>query len=498
MRAFLEDHDDAKRFQFFGKHNGGAIVNHAPGRISTPGTRNVANGTRPLNKRINVQSFGIVKESVQCLDKTRSAATRAQESTRMLVKRIHECDGIGCNRIASTATRCVNECAPRKSVENVGCFQRSYETLIPIGRDGSQRQYIVALSDFCCDQLHDFQGKVGNLHGITRRTTVKKTGLIKSLNPMNPKAVEFVLDQIRCCICLEPCIDNLMQCYNGHPHCRDCLRRLPIPPYSTRRRCSMCMSSNGWTKQRAMTQMIQHFDIRIPCEHQGCGVLVSSEEFSEHKKTCKHRMYSCPLFPNECDLMKFSSLQSHIQNHGKRLFHTLPADSNDASAPVSSKYLNIVRSNIPESSGRIVLNFDSHLFVMDISGLEVRLKTPHRNPDVRLIGYGPTPEVDTSFQVEFVIPDLLGHGWSRSLCDIEFSQALLTLEDTDYFIHLHTFPKHYATGDVTDRCWAASQPITVMDLKAFGVGKNLEEEDDEAWTLFAFSIRLHRKKSHSS
>lgn len=312
---------------------------------------------------------------------------------------------------------------------------------------------------------------------------------------------DFLMEEIKCSVCLELSLDNLMQCYNGHSHCEDCYKRLPTPTFTLRKRCSVCTSCNGWTRQRIFPRLIDCLKIKIPCDNDGCGGEFSGDDFTWHQKTCKHRLYVCPLVHGECDMMHFEDLESHIRNHGRRVYYPLTPDNERIRSRQSciscSNYLNIFRSNVPDSAGRIILSFSGSIFVLDIAPSDTRYKCMRRNPCIRLFGYGPPTSSNKQFQVEFDVPDLVGSGRSQSVCDVTFLQSLVALEDTNHTFRLHTFENQYTTSELVDRCWVSENKIKHSDLRTLGVGTDMGQEDEDSWSLFSFSVRfIHTVSVH--
>lgn len=302
---------------------------------------------------------------------------------------------------------------------------------------------------------------------------------------MNEEVKRILLENIQCSICMEYTVDNLMQCYNGHSHCRECYKRLLTTNMSTRKRCSVCMSSKGWTHQRLWCQVLEQLNVSITCSNEGCKTRGSPKQMSFHSLSCSHKLYACPLNPMECENFKYDDLCKHVRNHGKRLCFDLLLDEKVN----VSKYLNVIRSTIPDTAGRIMIVCSQDLFILDIIPADVRMKYLKRNAVVRMTRYGPK-RTGLVPQVEFNIPDFAGNGWSRSVCDVVTSQNIFALDDSEQSYCLHMFPHQFYTTELIDKCWISCKPISKSDLRTFGINSDAGDDDDDALPLFSFSLRL--------
>lgn len=126
----------------------------------------------------------------------------------------------------------------------------------------------------------------------------------------------YVMEHLKCVICNEYEAD-LMQCYNGHSHCKACFKRYEQSSRKKELRCSICMCKGGWCTNRQMFQLACDSKLTIACNIEGCDKKIDLRNLSEHRRTCKHKLFNCPLNCLECKPVTFVNLYNHVCTHNK-------------------------------------------------------------------------------------------------------------------------------------------------------------------------------------
>jgi len=130
---------------------------------------------------------------------------------------------------------------------------------------------------------------------------------------------ELILDNLKCVICSEY-YGDMMQCYNGHPHCKDCLKKYENHSRLLLKReikCCLCSNKKGWTTNRQMFKLATDFGVKIVCNIDGCEDLIKVDELEDHRRVCKHRLFVCPINGLECRSVTYDNLYDHVCEHKK-------------------------------------------------------------------------------------------------------------------------------------------------------------------------------------
>ena len=104
---------------------------------------------------------------------------------------------------------------------------------------------------------------------------------------------KMVLETLKCVICQEISNDSL-QCYNGHAHCKPCLKQYQ---HSLRMgtKCTVCRSRKAWASTRTMVQVASSLHAKVVCGVDGCQEEFGIDEINQHRQTCKHKLFQCPV-----------------------------------------------------------------------------------------------------------------------------------------------------------------------------------------------------------
>lgn len=159
---------------------------------------------------------------------------------------------------------------------------------------------------------------------------------------------EHLKEHLKCVICADH-FGEMLQCYNGHSHCEGCLKEHEF--HSKQRKCSICLTKKGWSTNRQMYQLATQCNIRLPCNIDGCDALLPAEDIKEHRRTCKHRLFNCPIGDDDCKPLCFDDLYHHVSQHAKVHFLT------------TNMALSICLSEMVTYGPRVIL-FDSRILLL--------------------------------------------------------------------------------------------------------------------------------------
>ena len=126
---------------------------------------------------------------------------------------------------------------------------------------------------------------------------------------------KFILEHLQCAICNQY-FSNMMQCYNGHAHCYDCIRKYEINMRKKDVHCTICRSKKGWCTNRQIFQVALQSGICIECGIEDCKELISIELLSDHRRKCPCTRFRCPFLSCSASLLSHD-LVEHVQSHNK-------------------------------------------------------------------------------------------------------------------------------------------------------------------------------------
>jgi hypothetical protein len=134
---------------------------------------------------------------------------------------------------------------------------------------------------------------------------------------------DFVLQHLRCVICSGE-FPNLLQCFNGHSHCNECLRKYEQSIIIKNEiKCSICRVKRGWSTNRQMYQLAVDCNVCMECGIEDCDQKLRVDLINEHRATCDCIKFACPLNASECKPMSYKSLLDHVlKSHKKALMCT--------------------------------------------------------------------------------------------------------------------------------------------------------------------------------
>lgn len=126
---------------------------------------------------------------------------------------------------------------------------------------------------------------------------------------------------IRCVVC-STITTRSLQCFNAHPHCVECQRRMKLHRFQRTVSCSVCRSRRGWTSTRAMVDIATHFNLQVPCED--CNINFPIQSIDSHRASCSNKLFKCPL-DCECEI-RGGDLVDHMKTLHKRVIRVMDAD----------------------------------------------------------------------------------------------------------------------------------------------------------------------------
>lgn len=212
---------------------------------------------------------------------------------------------------------------------------------------------------------------------------------------------DSVLEHMKCVICQDYFVD-MMQCYNGHSHCKTCLKKYEFHISRQSKRdvkCSVCMSKRGWCTNRQMSMLAENLKIKMMCGIDGCERMLKTTEIEEHRKKCECRLYTCPVNGIECKHVRYADLYRHVCSHNKVLF----VSAGDS--------LHLGLSELVNYGPRIIL-FQNHVIQLNCQ------ITYERRCDTRLIikCFVLGPEVPSETQIDVWLWDMLHEEHYTHVC----------------------------------------------------------------------------------
>lgn len=116
-------------------------------------------------------------------------------------------------------------------------------------------------------------------------------------------------EQLRCVVCMEV-ISSPMLCVNAHTTCAPCLRKMRE---EGRNDCPVCRMRTQWTLNRGALRTAALIGMRVRCGNKGCHSPLPVGDVDDHRLSCPHRLFSCPLHPDEMgESFSFPELVVHL------------------------------------------------------------------------------------------------------------------------------------------------------------------------------------------
>lgn len=128
----------------------------------------------------------------------------------------------------------------------------------------------------------------------------------------------YVLEHLRCVICNQH-FANLMQCFNGHSHCFDCMRRCETSIRKKDMQCTICRTKKGWSTNRQVYQIALNAEICLECGVEDCIEKVSIDRLAMHRNRCPCTRFQCPIPTCDCTSLRLDEVLPHVKSHQKVL-----------------------------------------------------------------------------------------------------------------------------------------------------------------------------------
>ena len=98
-------------------------------------------------------------------------------------------------------------------------------------------------------------------------------------------------EDMLCCVCQQPNLDNVACCASGHNACRECADKL------TNGRCPqncgpLVKPGGSWMRNVPLNSLVR--ETQLKCGHEGCVVKLKLREMKEHMRLCEYRPVTCP------------------------------------------------------------------------------------------------------------------------------------------------------------------------------------------------------------
>ena len=104
--------------------------------------------------------------------------------------------------------------------------------------------------------------------------------------------LSLILEQFKCCVCLEHITPPILQCRNSHLFCQTCRQKMRTPV-----KCPICSETLPKNNIRCHTleQIALNLGLPFPCKYgsSGCSVGSILTEKKNHENQCQYRSYKC-------------------------------------------------------------------------------------------------------------------------------------------------------------------------------------------------------------
>lgn len=288
---------------------------------------------------------------------------------------------------------------------------------------------------------------------------------------------DTMLENLKCVICSDHFCDMIM-CYNGHPHCKDCLKKYEQSLRTKQNvKCTVCMSKRGWCTNRQTVVIASAMGLELMCGIDGCDKMLSMEELEHHRNICPNRLYICPVHGLECQTMKYNELYRHVSEHKKVI------KMHDQSV------LNVIISELVNYGPRTIL-FDSEIIVFNAH------VTYDRRCDTRLVikcvVIGPSGPSNVKMEIWYwnmLAPDSYTYFCKKLVSNHNF------IDESDEGISLHGC-KNYSS-ELSDTVVVAEQIVSANTIKSPDktfISCNIHEFDvnEDCQEVYVFSVKFSR------
>lgn len=134
-------------------------------------------------------------------------------------------------------------------------------------------------------------------------------------------ASEGILEDMLCCVCQQPSLDNVSCCAQGHNACRECAEKL------TNGRCPqscgpLVKPNQVWMKNVPLNSLIRESQFKCGNTDHGCNHKCKIRDMKAHLLVCNYRLIDCPCSGGEpgCEWRgPACELEEHLSavDHGK-------------------------------------------------------------------------------------------------------------------------------------------------------------------------------------
>ena len=98
-------------------------------------------------------------------------------------------------------------------------------------------------------------------------------------------------EDMLCCVCQQPHLDNIACCASGHNACRECANKLTNGRCP--QNCGPLVKPNGsWMRNVPLNSLVR--ETQLKCGHEACVVKLKLREMKEHMRICEYRPVTCP------------------------------------------------------------------------------------------------------------------------------------------------------------------------------------------------------------
>lgn len=123
-------------------------------------------------------------------------------------------------------------------------------------------------------------------------------------------------DHLRCMICMDV-VGCPMICVNSHTVCASCLLTMQE---NGNMDCPACRLKTHWTLNRGMLQLARHMGMKVDCGNEGCSSSLCIDKLDEHRHSCPHRLFPCPLHQDDPEEMyTLPNLIAHLSLYRRQV-----------------------------------------------------------------------------------------------------------------------------------------------------------------------------------
>ena len=287
---------------------------------------------------------------------------------------------------------------------------------------------------------------------------------------------EFIIEHLSCVICEDIKLESL-QCFNGHPHCKSCLKNFEHSWRKQALRCSICRSRKAWASIRPMFQIADKLNVNVPCGIEGCTEKLPISLVEAHRKKCSHKLFTCPINNSDCPRLYFTDIIDHLlTNHKTKITNMKPA---------SILHISINDSMI--SFSKIII-FNENIISLCITMSANRHMEPRIHIKGSLLGY---EGCESKICMHIWQWNLIYNQYSHSCLELESGENI-TLDNPLIVLGIRNFSNEASHDKTIDWIEDTSKNPSVNAFKKKGIRAHEYDSDEDFEEMYALSIKFEQ------